>query len=434
VNGLGGVQLLVEESRDLPIVRLGVSLRTGGADDPAELDGLANFTTELMARGAAGKSRAVLDAAFDALGSDLSIQTDFDGAHLELTVLRDRLDEAAALLADVVLRPEFPVDEADKLRREIEAQLDELRDDDAALARRFLGRRLFGAHAYGRTVTGTEATLPALDAAAARAWHARAVRGPGAVIGVCGDLDAAGAAALVERHFAALPIGGSARFGERRPRPAERRGTRLTIVDKPERSQSQIQFAQLGPDCHGPDFDPFSVAIHAFGGTFSSRLMDEVRSKRGLSYGASARIGSGRGARGFVVGVFPSLEQTAETVALVRELLRELARAGQPDEVIEFGRHNLIESFAFSQATPEDRLDHRIGAELSGQPPDHVARFAQRMGAVSPSAANEVTRRLLRPDDLEIVIVATADEVLPRLEAARLLTDFTVEIAAYDRD
>jgi zinc protease len=434
MNGPGDCRVLVEENHDLPIVRATITLRTGGADDAPELDGLANFATELMARGAAGKSRAAIDEAFDSMGTALTIHTEYDGAHFEVTVLRDRLEAAMALLADVVLRPDFPTDEADKLRREIHAQIDELRDDDSQLARRFLARRLFGDHPYGRTLTGTDKTLARCDAAAARAWHAAAVRGPGVIVSFAGDIDPERAGALVSKHLGTLPPGDAAAFGRPYAEPVVRKGTRLTIVDKPERSQSQILFAHVAPNWRDADFDALAVATHTFGGTFTSRLMDEVRSKRGLSYGASARLGQGRGQKAFTVNVFPSLEQTAETIALVRGLLDELVNKGQPEAAIEFGRQNLRESFAFHLATPEDRLDLRLTAELAGLPPDYIDRYGERVSAVQPAQANAAVARRLRPADLEIIVVATEAELRPRLEAAGLLKDVKVEIAPYDAD
>jgi zinc protease len=434
MQGPSGSRLLIEENHDLPIVRFSVSLRTGGADDPPELDGLTNFSTELMARGAAGKSRSTIDAAFDRLGATLQIQTQYDGVHFEFTALKDNLDAAVALLADILLRPDFPKDEADKLLRETAAQLDELRDDDSLLARRFLSRRLFGDHPYGRTLTGTVATMKKLDVTAARAWHGRALRGPGVVIGVAGDIEPDAARALVERHLAALPAGDPTAFGRPHPFPAVRARTRLTIVDKPERTQSQLLFAHVAPNWNDADFDALQVAVHAFGGMFSSPLMDEVRAKRGLSYGASAMLGKGRGPRSLMMVVAPSLEQTAETVALVRKLFEDFAKNGLADDKIEFGRANLAESFAFSLATPEERLDLRITAELAGLPPDYVDRFVARVGAVTPAQARAAVARQLRPADLEIVIVATAKELRPRLEAAGLLHDVAVEVVAYDHD
>ena len=116
--------VLVEENHDLPLVRAQVTLRAGAADDAPGDDGLTNFATELMARAAAGKTRAELDASFDALGTGLDIASEHDGVTFEVTVLKAKLEPALALLSDVLLRPDFVESEAEKLGRELHAQLD----------------------------------------------------------------------------------------------------------------------------------------------------------------------------------------------------------------------------------------------------------------------------------------------------------------------
>ncbi|HZS41590.1 MAG TPA: pitrilysin family protein [Polyangia bacterium] len=424
------MKTLLEENHDLPLVRVQVALATGAADEPEDRDGLTNFATELLARGAAGKTRAQLDAAFDALGAGLEIVTDLDGAYFELTVLKSKLDAALALLGGVLARPDFPPDEADKLKREIKAQLDEMRDDDGSLARRFFQRAMFGAHPYGRTVVGTERSLDALTLDEARAWHARAVRRGNLLIGFAGDLDQREADAAVQRHFAAIPDGGAPAVHYPPPPPV--RGSRLTIVDKPDRTQSQILFGQPAPAWGEPDFWPLHVAVTAFGGTFTARLMNEVRSKRGLSYGASARIGRGRGRKALVAHVFPSLEQTAETLDLVLGLWRDWVEGGITAEELAFAQGYLASSFAFNLATPEDRLELRAAVEIAGLDGNYAAEYPERVRAVTLDDTRRVMRQHLSPRELEICIVSTAAELRPLLEAAQLTEGHRVEVVPFD--
>jgi zinc protease len=423
--------LLLETNHDLPLVRVQIALRTGGADDPAEKDGLTNFATELMARGAGGKTRAQLDAAFDALGTSFEVITDLDGTYFEVTVLKTKLDAVLALISDVLQRPDFPEAEADKLKREIRAQLDELRDDDGQLARRFFQRAMWGTHPYGRTILGTLETLEGITIAEARAWQARAIRPEQLIFGFAGDLTAAEAEAALQRHFPALSTG-AARPGTRYPDPPTRTGLRLTLVDKPDRTQSQILFGQPAPQWGTPDFTALQVATCAYGGTFTARLMNEVRSKRGLSYGASARMGQGRSRKSLVQHVFPSLEQTAETLALVLRLHREWVEQGITAEELTFVQGYLANSFAFSIATPEDRLELRTALEQAALPPDYSASFPERVRAVTLAHTKEAMQRHLTPGDLEVVLVTTADQLLPKLEAAKLTDGVTVEVVAYD--
>jgi zinc protease len=423
------MRVLVEENHDLPLVRVQLALASGAADDRPSDDGLTNFATELMARGAGGKTRAELDRAFDALGTGLDPVTDLDGTYFEVTVLRDKLDAALTLLSDVVTRPDFPSSEADKLRREIAAQLDELRDDDGQLVRRFFARQLYGEHPYGRTIIGTERTLPRLDAARAREWYARTVTSDGLLVGFAGDVAPSEAQALAERAFGALPRGDAGMH--RYPDPPTRRGMRITIVDKPERTQSQILWGQPAPQWGTPDFFALQVATCAYGGTFTARLMNEVRSKRGFSYGASARLGQGRGRKALVAHIFPSLEQTPEALRLVLDLHREWVEGGITQEELEFARGYLARSFAFTMATPEDRLELAIGCSVAGLPVDHAARFPERISAVTLEDTRRAMRTWLTPRDLEVCIVSTADALVPRLRDAGLLDGVELVVLPY---
>jgi zinc protease len=429
-EGPNGSLVLVEENHDLPLVRVQVAVRTGAGDDAPGDDGLTNFASELMGRGAGGRTRAEIDAAFDALGTSLDVGSDYDGVTFDLAVLKEKLEPALALFADVLLRPDFPSAEADKLKRELAAQLDELRDDDGSLVRRYFTRALYGAHPYGRTVIGTEQSIARLALDGARAWHQRAIVGSQLVFGVAGDVDAGDAAKAIARHFATLPAGGSEPGA--RPTVARRQGMRLTLVDKPERTQSQILMGQPAPRWQDPDFLALQVATTAFGGTFTARLMDEVRSKRGLSYGASARVGQGRGAKALLAHVFPSLEQTPETLELVLRLWREWVEAGVTEREVEFARGYLAKSFAFSVATPEDRLELRTALELAGMPRDFADTFAARVSKVERADAVRALSSHLTARDLEITIVSTADELLPKLKEAKLLDGVTVEVVPYD--
>lgn len=423
--------LIVEENHDLPLVRVMIGVRTGAAADRVDRDGLTNFATELMGRGAAGQPRAVLESAFDALGSTLDVVTDLDGAYFELTVLKGKLERALALTADVLLRPDFPALEADKLRRELVAQLDELRDDDGQLARRYFQRAFWDDHPYGRTVLGTAQSLARLEPEDARAWHAQAIR-PGQVIfGFAGDLSEGDARRLVERFFPGFADAPPAR-PPAPPDPPAPRGMHLTLVDKPDRTQSQILLGQPAPRWGTPEFYALQVATTAYGGTFTARLMNEVRSKRGLSYGASARLGQGRGRKALVEHVFPSLEQTPETLELVLRLHRDWVRDGVTPEELAFARSYLASSFAFGIATPEDRLELRMALEQANLPADYPETFPSRIAAVTLEETRAAMRAHLSPEDLRICVVSTAEALLPRLEGAGLTGRMSVEVVRFD--
>lgn len=428
---------LLEENHDLPLCRLQVTVRTGAATDPVAPDGGAawsgrcDFATELMRRGAGGKSRAEIDVAVDDLGASLQVLCGHDSVLFEVLALKEKLPAAARILADVVLRPDFPKDEADKLRRETLARLDDLRDDDGMLARRFFARALYGDHPYGRPVAGVRESVEHFTVEGARAWHDKYLRSGNLLFGAAGDLDEREMRDLFGRHFAEVPAG--ERLDQPVPEPRPRRGLGLLLVDKPERTQSQILFGQLGPRWGEPEWLPMQVAITAFGGTFTARLMDEVRVKRGLSYGASARLGAGRGRRAIVVHVFPSAAQTAETIDLVLRLYREWATpAGLRPEEIDFARGYLHKSYAFSVQTPESRLNLRTELELCGLSQDNLRTYPQRVQAVTAAQVRAAMERLLRPEDLLVTLVGTEKLLGPTLVSTPALAAAQTEIVPYD--
>jgi zinc protease len=299
------------------------------------------------------------------------------------------------------------------------------------VARRFFSRALYGTHPYGRTIVGTERSIAALGVDDARGWHKQWIRSGQMIVGLAGDLGAGEAEALVARHFGELPKSARAPLS-RYPDPPARQTPRLTLVDKPDRTQSQILYGQPAPLWASDDYFPLAAATCVYGGTFTARLMNEVRSKRGLSYGASARIGQGRGRRGLVAHVFPSLEQTPETLELVLGLHADWVQNGVTADELEFVKGYLANSFAFSVATPEDRLELRTLVELAGVEADYLSRFPERIRAVTLEQTRAAQATWLAPNALEVCIVSTADELLPKLEKAGLTQRFTVEVVPFD--
>src|SRR6186713_475251 len=159
--GPAGGQLIVESNQTVPLVHVIVASRSGSAADPRHREGLTNLAAEWARHGAGGKSREQLDAAFDALGATLEVETQPDSTRFEGEVLARNLDAYLALLADVIVRPNFAPAELQRTRHELLADIDESRNDDRALAIRFFVRNLYADHPYGHPPDGVKAALEA---------------------------------------------------------------------------------------------------------------------------------------------------------------------------------------------------------------------------------------------------------------------------------
>jgi zinc protease len=412
--------VLIEESHAVPLASALVMSRTGASLDPAGHEGLVRHAAELMRRGAGGKTRAELDATLDELGASIDVVVGADSVGFMASGLSRHLPRLVQLLADVLSRPAFDEGEHERLRRESLALLDDVRDDDASLAGRFWDRTAFGDHPYGRTTLGTAGSLAALGLADARAWWAKSLVPANLIVGFAGDVTRPAAEALAAELCAGLPDGDPVAEPVGPVAIPAARGRQTLLIDKPERTQSQILIGHSSlPRAHA-DWLPLSVASAVFGGTFTSRLMSEVRVKRGWSYGASSRLGRGRHGAAFRMRVFPSVELTAQTLALVLELYEQVVAGGVTQAEVEFALGYLSGSWPFELVTPNDRLSKQLDTILLGLPADTYPSHLKKLAAVDADQVNAAIRKWWKPDDAIIALTATAEDMLPRLADVKL--------------
>jgi zinc protease len=429
--GPAGSLLIVDESHAVPLVHLELAARTGSADDPRGSEGLINLATELARRGAGGRSRQQIDESLDALGARLDVLVDPDSVRFTGQVLTRNLDAFVALLADLVLRPDFTAAEFARTRREIRAQLDEVRNDDRALCGRYFERRLYGDHPYGRAPDGTEKSLGRIRRQDAEGRFRGAFQGTNLVFGAAGDVTLDDFRAKVSRAFAGLRPGIPSPPPILRP-PLPPEGGRIQIVDKPDRQQTQIMIGHATVPAAHPDFLPLTVAFGAFGGRgMKSTLMDELRTKRGLAYGAYMGLVPRRGPGAARAWVFTAAARTVTTLELVLRLYRRLMKDGVPAERVRFFQGFLAGANAPDMDAPERRLSARISAEIEGLPPDFVDTFAERIKAVTPAQVAAAIKSHVRANDLAITLVASAP-ALTKLLVASGIDRKAIDVVRYD--
>jgi zinc protease len=341
--------------------------------------------------------------------------------------LTRNLPRLMQLAGDVLCRPRFEAREDEKLRRENLALLDDIRDDDGALASRFFEREALAGHPYGRSLLGTEETIARHDADGASRWWSRNVVKENLIVGLAGDIDEASARRLAAEAFGPL-ADGPAPPPLTLPTPPLPAGRRTILVDKPERTQSQVVIGHAGPPHAAPDWLPLHVGATAFGGTFSSRLMTEVRVKRGWSYGASAQVPRSKFGHAYRMRLAPSLEQAPAALELVQTLWSALVAEGVTDEEVDLATRFLEGRWAFEVDTAEKRLDDRIDTLLYGLPETFYREFPARVRAVGRDAVNDVFRRRLHPQSGVTVVTGTASE----LEAPLRAVAGEVEVVAWD--
>lgn len=400
-----GPFLLLEGDTALPLVHGGICTRSGSAEDPAELAGLTRLCGRLMRRTAGGLGADEVDARIDRMGASMGLDSGHGSTALSGSVLARSFESFMALLEQIVTAPGFAEDELERLKRETLAELTEVLDSDQLLAQRWFLRSLFAGHPYGRTVIGSETTLRAIGVEDVRRCYARHFTRENVIFSFAGAADPERVERAARSIWSGLPSGPG--VVPPPPEPAAQKGRRLVFVDKPERTQTQILIGCLGSHPSDDDYYPMLVANTVFGGTFTARLTQEVRAKRGWSYGAYSSLGYDRRRQGFSMWTFPKADDAAACMALELEMLSEFYERGITAEELSWAKRYLSQSHAFSCDTAAKRLGLELDEIVSDLPRGHYARFVARIGDVTLEQCNQAVRSRLSLEDLTLVVVGT---------------------------
>ncbi|HET9929055.1 MAG TPA: pitrilysin family protein [Polyangiaceae bacterium] len=423
--------VLVESSHDLPLVSVSVATKTGSLFDPAELEGLTRLTSRLMRRTGGGRDAQQIDTQIDALGGSLAAEVSASATSFSGTVIRRSLEPYLDLLGDVLARPGLADEELGRLQRESHAELVEALDDDRGLARRWFRKYMFEGHPYGRPVSGVSSSISRIAKADVAACAKRLVAREGLIIAFSGDLTHDEAEHHAEKLFAALPSGSPP--VDATTDPAPRAGRRLIIVDKPERTQTQILIGGTGTHASDPDHTALLVGNTIFGGTFTARMTQEVRSKRGWSYGAYSSLPIDRRRQAFSMWTFPKAEDAAPCVTLELDMLRALREKGVTKKELSWAKRYLTRSHAFAIDTPAKRVGLALDARLYDLPENYYEQYLARVAAASLDDVNKALLERLPEKDLLIVVVGTASTIRAPLEAA--IPDLSaVEVVKFDTE
>jgi zinc protease len=412
----GGAVALLEPSHAVPIVSIVVALRCGAATDPPGKWGLARIALRMLRRGCEGMTSEQIDFRIDSLGAELAVDTSPSSVAMHAQVIARNLDAFIDLLARLLATPTFPQDELERLKRETVAEIVEARDSDRVLAQKALQRTLYAGHPYGHNSGGTTTSVPSIQRDDVLAFYRRFIVQGNLVIGMAGDVTFDRAPQLARQLVAALPRGAAAPddVGE----PTMKPGRRLLVVDKPERTQTQILVGTMGTSAHDSDHVELVVANGVFGGTFTSRLVKEVRSKRGWSYGASSRVSVDRHRQAWVMWTFPASEDAAPCLKLTLELLAGWVQNGVSSSEVAFIKRYLVRSHAFEVDTAAKRLHQALDVDLLALPADYYTGWVSRVRDVTSEKASTAIKSRIRTDDLQVVVVGTASKVLEPLRGA----------------
>jgi len=414
-----GLDVVAVPRGDLPIVSFSLAIKAGAYDEQKDrTQGVADFTAGMLRHGAGKRSAEQIADTIDSAGGSLEAGSDDESTMVTCSVLATRADTCLSLLADVLLRPTFPEKEMGEIRDQILASLAQRTDDPHLLAAEHFDNLLFGEkHPDGWVLTPEH--VRAITRDKLLAFWKTFYRPNNAILAVAGDIDPAAIKTRIARAFGAWAPGPI----QLRPLfeipPAH--GKRVILVDKPELSQATLMFGHAGIRHGDPDWYAVTLVNYVLGGSdFSSRLMQEVRSKRGLTYGIGSSFGASLYQGAFRVSASTRNETAWDALSVATGELRKMKDAGPSEDELAKAKGYYAGSLPFTSESAAGLAHALVAADLHGLGVDYVRTLALRLAAVDRSGADAAASKWLHPDDLSIVIVGRADVVGPELQKAKL--------------
>ncbi|HET9634955.1 MAG TPA: pitrilysin family protein [Gemmatimonadaceae bacterium] len=413
-----GLKLMIVEQHELPLADFALVIGSGGTADPSGKGGVANLTAQMLREGTT--TRKSLDIADQSsfLGISIFPQASWESTTLSLHTPTAQLDSALALYADVALHPSFPVNEFDRIKKNRLTELLQLRDQGPAIANIAFPAILYGSgHPYGAPLIGTETSVTGLSTADLQTYYQANFKPNNATLIIVGDVNPAQIEQKINSLFGSWQRGDvpQVSYGE----PPKAGTTTIYLIDKPGAAQSSFRIGSIGVPRSTKDYFALTVMNTILGGSFSSRLMQNLREAKGYTYGAGSRFDMRRAAGPFTAQAeIVSAKSDSALIEFMKELnnIRQAVPADELSRAKRYLQLQLPENFE----TTRDIAAALVPVALYNLPLDYYNTYVQNVEAVTQADVNRVAQQYINPSSLAIVIVGDRKTIEQALKATNV--------------
>jgi zinc protease len=410
-----GLRVIVIERNESPLISAQLLIKNGGEIDPPELAGLADMTATLLTKGTQTRDATKIAQEIESLGGSLDSGARWDASFASVSVMSSKIQPAMEILADVVRHPTFKSEEVERLRQQLLDSFTLELGDPGALARMVAARVVFGDSPYGHPVSGTSESLARISAADIAKMHLRFYRPDNAILVIGGDINGKDGLALATKYFGdwqkpstPLPTFSAAM-------ESAAKGGRIVVIDKPDAGQAAVYLARTGINRKDPDYFRGIVSNSVLSG-YSGRLNQEIRIKRGLSYGAGSTLDARRDVGPFVASAQTKNESGAAVADLLLSEIGRLSSAPPSDVELIPRKAVLIGSFSRNLETVNGLVGQVGSLALYGMGLDEINCYITNVQAISAADVQKFASKTLDSKTSNIIIVGNAKAFLPELQ------------------
>ncbi len=399
-----GMKLLLLEDHELPLINISARIRVGSIYEPADKVGLADITGEVMRTGGTQtKTGDELDDQLEQIAASVETGIGLNAGYASVGVLKENIDVGLAVLADVLMNPEFRQDKIDLLKMQHRSAIARRNDAPGGIARREFMKLIYGPESvYARH---TEyATIDRVTRNDCIAFHKKFFGPNNTMMAVWGDFDTKAMQEKIEKAFqgwAKIEVNAP-------PAPKVEYGWKPTVnlVTRPDLNQSNIYLGHIGGMMNDPDYFALSVMNQILGGGFTGRLFKNVRSRQGLAYSVSGGFGSNYDYLGtFTIGCQTKSENTVHAIRAMIDEAKKIAQEEVTDEELALAKESFLNSFVFNFEDKGQIVTRVMTYEYFGYPADFLQKTKTNIEKVTKADVLRVAKAHLRPDTLQILVV-----------------------------
>lgn len=413
-----GLKLIIVEQHELPLADFVLIVGSGATADPAGKTGVANLTSSMLREGTTTRKSLDIADQTSFLGISLFPQASWESSNLSLHTPTAQLDSALALFAEVALHPSFPANEFERIKKNRLTELLQLRDQGPAIANLAFPAILYGTgHPYGASLIGTEASVTGLTTADLQSYYQSNFRPNNATMIIVGDVNPAQIEQKINSLFGSWQRGDVPQLTYAEPPKAG--VTTIYLIDKPGAAQSSFRIGEIGVPRSTKDYFALTVMNTILGGSFSSRLNQNLREARGYTYGAGSRFDMRRAA-----GPFTASAEivSAKSDSALLEFMKELngIRQSVPADELSRAKRYLQLQLPGNFETSQQIAAALVPVALYGLPLGYYNNYVQSVESVTQADVARVAQQYINPGSLAIVIVGDRKTIEQGLKATNV--------------
>src|SRR5579871_5897246 len=403
-----GMVIFLQEDHELPLIDGTARIRGGSVNEPAAKAGLVDIFGEVWRTGGTkSQTGDQLDDFLEVRAAKVETGGSEDSTTIGWSCLKGDLDDVFKVFVDVLQNPEFRADKIDIAQKEEQDSISRRNDEVGEIAHRESVKLAYGAdNPYARVPE--YATVAAITRQDLLDWYGKYIHPNNIILGISGDFDSAAMEARLRAAFESWPKGPALPKNEVQYNPAK---PGYYLVPKEDVNQSNIHMVALGTTRANPDYYAISVFNEAFGGGFSSRLFNDIRTKRGLAYGVGGGIGTNFGHPGILqISIGTKSQSTVESIQATDEDIEALTKNPITDDEIQRAKDAILNAFIFRLDSPDKILVERMTYEYYGYPADWLDKYQTEVKKVTAADVNRVAAKYLHKNQLAVLVVGNTKE------------------------